>query len=182
MNQEIKYGQFDLIPDDVPADSHMRLVLQPIDLTAFWKRCGLTADFAASFYSYAYNNEKYAENVVSTIVNEMVENAAKFSRARELKVVIDFRHYSSIMRVEVVNHATTSIRNQFEQYIQKLINSEPDELYFKHLESKQENDPHSGLGLLMMMKDYDVKFGFRFQQITEDVHEITVRAHFSLEE
>ena len=113
---------------------------------------------------------------------KMVENAAKFSKARQANITIDMRHFASLIRIEVINYSTSSIRDQFEQYVSKLVSSEPEELYFKHLESKQEGDTHSGLGLLMMMKDYDTRFGFRFTNIEADKHEIAVRAHISLEE
>ena len=182
MSESKLYGDYNLISENLPSDSHMRLELQPIDLSTFWKRCGLTANFAASFYSYCSSNSRQAENVISTIVNEMVENAAKFSKARQANITIDMRHFASLIRIEVINYSTSSIRDQFEQYVSKLVSSEPEELYFKHLESKQEGDTHSGLGLLMMMKDYDTRFGFRFTNIEADKHEIAVRAHISLEE
>ena len=51
----------------------------PIDLVREWSRCGQTADYMARYLAYDFADRETAASVLSTVINELVENAAKFS-------------------------------------------------------------------------------------------------------
>lgn len=182
MSNEVFYGDFDLIPPTLPAESHIEIQFQPIDLITFWRRCGLTANFAATFFSYCYQNNLNAENSISTILNELLENAAKFSKARSGKIDLVMKQHGTVLLIEVKNYVSDMLRDNFEKVVKNLITGNIDEKYFAHLESKQDGDPQSGIGYLMMYKDYPVRFGYRLKRIEADNNEITVRAFLNSEE
>ena len=55
--------------------------------------------------------------------------------------------------------------------------------YFKRLEEQAEtNAKGSGLGYLTLIKDYGVRFGFRFRQVTETSVAVDVQAHIQRQE
>jgi hypothetical protein len=81
-----------------------------------------------------------------------------------------------------LKEARELIKEGFESFVNKLISENIEELYFNTLETKEDGDTKSGLGLLMMLKDYPVRFGYSFKEIDADTHEITVRAVINVEE
>ncbi|TGN13150.1 slr1658 superfamily regulator [Leptospira ilyithenensis] len=184
MNEKVPkiIGEFQTIPDNLPADGQLKLIFQPIDMTTYWRRCGLTANFVAGFYSYCYEASDTKANSLSTIINELLENASKFSKAREGRIQIELKHYGNLLKVDVSNIASKNLRESFEAFVSKLQAENVEELYFSTLESKEDGDTKSGLGLLMMLKDYPVRFGYSFNEIDADTHEITVRAIINVEE
>jgi len=158
-------GDFNFVGEEIDAEGVLRVTLQPIDLMTYWKRCGLIADFGAQFYAYAYGkNNDIIQNTISTVLNELVENAAKFSKQRDSYVEIVMKHYINLVSIEVVNEATPRISESFRGYVRQLVESDHEDLYFKKLEEKAEDDTSSGLGLLMILKDYPCRFGAKFEE------------------
>jgi hypothetical protein len=87
------------------------------------------------------------------------------------------------MIFQVRNHIEPAVRVRFTAFIQELLNSDPDELYFKRLEENVElNRGGSGLGYLTLMKDYGIRFGFRFQSVGPESVAVDVQAHVSMTE
>ncbi|MCW7468712.1 MULTISPECIES: slr1658 superfamily regulator [Leptospira] len=184
MNQKspIIIGEYHIIPENLPADGQLRLIFQPIDMTTYWRRCGLTANFVAGFYSYCYEASETKANSLSTIINELLENASKFSKAREGRINVELKQYGNLLRIDVLNVASKTLRDSFEIFVNKLLSENVEEMYFSTLETKEDGDTKSGLGLLMMLKDYPVRFGYSFHEVDADTHEITVRAIINVEE
>ncbi|MCG6140420.1 slr1658 superfamily regulator [Leptospira mtsangambouensis] len=184
MNQKapIIMGDYHSIPENLPADGQLRLIFQPIDMTSYWRRCGLTANFVAGFYSYCYEASETKANSLSTIINELLENASKFSKSKNGEVNVELKQYGNLLRIDVLNVASKTLRDSFELFVKKLISENVEEMYFSTLETKEDGDTNSGLGLLMMLKDYRVRFGYSFTEIDADTHEIIVRAIINVEE
>lgn len=175
-------GDYNKIPDIVPAESSASMVFHPIDLLTHWKRCGILADFIASFYSFTSpgkQDDRVLYNL-STVINELIENAAKFSRPRS-DVGLNLKHFSNLLLIEVTNEVHSQHSENFKKIAKTLLESDIEELYFKKLEEKQESDTQSGIGLMMILKDYPVTLGFRFEKVDDTSTRITVRAHISTE-
>lgn len=182
MGNTVVLGDFEKIPDIVPAESSASMVFHPIDLLTHWKRCGILADFIASFYSFTSpgkQDDRVLYNL-STVINELIENAAKFSRPRS-QVGMNLRHYSNLLLIEVTNEVHAQHSENFRKFASNLLEADIEELYFRKLEEKQESDTQSGIGLMMILKDYPVTLAFRFQSIDDNFTKITVRAHISTE-
>jgi hypothetical protein len=179
-------GDYNFVSEGIDAEGILRVTLQPIDLMTYWKRCGLIADFGAKFYAYAYGkNNEIIENTISTVLNELVENAAKFSKQRDSYVEIVLKHYINLVSIEVANEATPRISESFRNYVRQLAESDHEELYFKKLEEKAEDDTSSGLGLLMILKDYPCRFGAKFEEMQDggsSYYKIHVKIIMKLEE
>jgi hypothetical protein len=175
-------GDYNIIPEGIHPDGQMSLIFQPIDMMTYWRRCGLSANFVAGFYSYCFQSSESKSNSLSTIINELLENASKFSKAKDGKIEVDLKHYGNLLKVEISNITSKSLKDNFESFVEKLSPDNVEELYFHNLETKASNDPKSGLGILMMLKDYPVRFGYSFKEIDSDSYEIIVRAVINIEE
>ena len=181
----ITLGQFDLIPESLPSECAMHLRFQPIDLIIEWRRCSLIANFCAAFYCQSKNRYQVDsnENILSTVLNELVENAAKFSHKRETQVTIDLGLYNKMLKIAVKNRVNRESSDRFKSYINHLFSMEDlDTLYIQKLESKTEESTESGLGLLMILKDYPVKIGVKINEENSEFPEIETQAYCQMEE
>lgn len=175
-------GVYEKIPDTLPPESHIRFNMQPIDMISYWNRVGLTANFMANFYMYNFEKNNEIQNILSTILNELVENAVKFSNAKNSEVVMDLKKYGQIIKMEIRNEASSGIFHRFKDKIKKMLEEDLEKLYFEHLESKTDDDEQSGLGLMMLAKDYPVDLGFFFERTDDNMYRVTVRAYIDLED
>jgi hypothetical protein len=143
-----------------------------------WENNGLSADFIADYFRTFYisrredsgegPDEFEVENLCNTvkyIANELLENAMKFqdqSTSYTAKVFFYLRADKLVFRV------TNAIRSEqiatLQNYIQTLLNEDPQELYLAAMRasSKAEYSGRSGLGLLSMLCDYSAKLGWQF--------------------
>lgn len=183
------YGDFDFIPEDMIPEAQLGLMFQPIDLTAHWRRCGLISDTIASFVAYAYTQKSLEDapprlTGISTVFQELLENAAKYSRKRESDIQVRVRHYARAVLLEVQNGASKKRARDFESHVRKLMRADAaalDTIFIETLEASRENDYQSGIGLLLLLKDYDVKVGVRF--VTEGRGaRVTIRVVYMLDD
>jgi hypothetical protein len=60
--------------------------------------------------------------------------------------------------------------DKFQAYIQKLLVSDPGEMYIDQLEKNAADDncSGSGLGLLTILNDYSAKMGWKFETVQKD--------------
>lgn len=189
MIEERVYGDFDYVPEDLPAEAHLELSVNSIDLKTRWQRCGFISDLVAAYISAAYPEEGFSPtspvfNSVSTVFQELIENAAKFSRHREAMIRVRIKHYNSVLKLEVQNDATPAFGQQFEGHLKTLFSGQDLEaLQVSMIESRAvSNSNQSGIGLLMLLTDYPVKLGVMFMRGASDREVVTVRAYYRLEE
>ncbi|WP_253274191.1 DUF6272 family protein [Myxosarcina sp. GI1] len=124
------------------------------------------------------------KSAVSYIANELLENAVKYSNKKsELPISIQIHlNYDRII-FQTTNSLRQQDFNNFQACIQKLLNSDPDELYLYILEKNaiDENNENSGLGFLTMVNDYNAKLGWKFEKFTRQFEEIGVTTMVQLQ-
>ncbi len=189
MIEERLYGDFDYVPEDLVPEAHLELSVNSIDLKTRWQRCGLLSDLVAGYISAAYPEGGFGVtspvfNSISTVFQELIENAAKFSRHREAVIRIRIKHYNRVLKLEVQNDATPGFGQKFEAHLKTLFTAQDlDALQVSMIESRaQTNSNQSGIGLLMLLKDYPVKIGVMFMRTGPEREIITVRAYYRLED
>jgi hypothetical protein len=183
---ERMYGDFEMIPDDLTPEAQFEISVTPIDLMTHWQRCSLLSDLVAGYIAYAYHQSRemhtfHVYSSMSTIFQELIENAAKYSRQRETVIRVRVKHFNSVVRIEVQNDATLGTAEKFEETVKTLLNSDLEELHMQIVEDHARERVHSGLGLVLLAKDYPVTFGFSFRRVSDEREIITVRAHYYLE-
>ncbi len=153
----------------------IKLKLSRDDLNKIWKRCGLTADYSANYVSTYFENKKEIENSASTILNELIENAAKYSANRENDIEIDVAVYRNSVVFEVNNYVDSEAFYSFRDFVTKIIESDDiDAAYFEALRSLNGADKEkSGIGLLTIMSFFKLKLGMKFEN-SENNHDYKV--------
>ena len=115
------------------------------------------------------------KSTVSFIGNELLENAIKFksiNRNYPVKLGIHFFNNleENLKEIDIIVFTKNSIDEQnlekFQEFIQKLLSFDTNELYVKQIEKTAEADDidASGLGLLSIINDYSAKLGWKFDQ------------------
>ncbi len=180
MNYPVQYGHYNLVPDSLPSESEFALKLRPMDLRVQWRRCSLTADYISNYCSYQEKLDSDISNTISIIINELIENAAKFSKDRKGEISLDLKYYSEILKIEVKNLTDETSKNKLEKSISTLGDRNSDETYINKLKKGEKND--SGIGLLLLSKDFPVRLGFLINEVSSATYEVIVRAYLDLNE
>ncbi|TGN07123.1 slr1658 superfamily regulator [Leptospira ilyithenensis] len=170
-------GDIFLSAENLPYHSHLSLSVYAQDMTFHWKRCEIVSNFVSQFYSGSGKDESLDTNSASTIMNELIENAAKYSEKENSKIYIEIKDLGNTLRVDVKNKVSSWTKQNFEKLMQTIVSGNVNQMYFDALESKQTEDKTSGIGLLMLLNDYHLNLGYRIKSTHQGSFEITVRVH-----
>src|SRR5262245_12453987 len=96
--EERIHGNFDDTPSAQFSEAHLEMSIKSCDLKTRWQRCGFLSDVVARYVSAAYPEEgldykSTAFNSISTIFQELIENAAKYSPHDDAMIRIRVRHH-----------------------------------------------------------------------------------------
>jgi hypothetical protein len=149
-----------------------------VSLKQCWRNNGLSADFLADYVTTFFPVEDNAsisiarqaeiKGAVAYIANELLENAMKFNdNSTLLPISIDLQLYNDKIVIIITNTISPTDVLKFQQFIQKLLLEDPQELYIHQLENNAtaEDSNQSGLGLLTMINDYMAKIGWKFETV-----------------
>lgn len=163
--------------DTGPPLTSLELQLSALDLVTQWKRCGLTADFVAGFLSYAFESRDTARSVISTLVNELVENAAKFVVAPG-PVRVSVRMFARELVVEIA-HRTDAVSVTGLERIFAELDQEPTEMVYRR---RLTDVSPGGLGLAMLARDYSARLHARLGPSDSDgAREVVLNVTLDLE-
>ena len=185
--EAVTYGDFDYVPEGLTPEAQLELHITAIDLTTHWQRCSVISDMIAGYIAHAYPGgflgpKSAIYSSISTIFQELIENAARYSRQRGGAITIRIKHYSRVVRIELQNDTMPSVGQRFEEYLKTLFAAEDlDALHMQIMENQTRGGRQSGIGLLWLLKDYPVKLGMRFMRESDDHETITVRAYYHME-
>ncbi|TGM46139.1 DUF6272 family protein [Leptospira vanthielii] len=175
-----KYGNFQSANNiNQEPDSKIQIHLKPVDLMRYWRRIGIMSDFIGYFYGFSFLPNVPTEsmdmknsdivNSISTVFNELLENAAKYSYDKKADIEISLIHRGKTFEMLVRNKTNESNVTAYEASLKEIFSAKDlESLYIEKLETN-ENDPHhSGIGLIMVLKDYPVEMEVSFESEGED--------------
>lgn len=142
-----------------------------------WKNKNRSADFLADYFANFFPGADDVPTQTATraemrsaigyIANELLENAIKFNHDVACHMGIQLHLYPNSIVFLSTNSMDPANLQAFKTYTQKLLESDPQEMYIQQLESNAENDSEgSGLGFLTMLNDYGTKLGWRFETVS----------------
>lgn len=152
MTANIILGAFPEAPPSPPL-SEIELEVVPIDLVTQWRRCGMIADFLADYMVYGFERRDTARSVLSTVVNELVENAVKFSTDTRSVAHVSIRHHRDVVHAEIRNDASEKHVQSLREVLEQLAHEEATAVFRRRMEDRR------GLGLAMLAKDYGATVG-----------------------
>lgn len=179
MDSQIRTDEIEHIGDviNVEAETENLFVLSflPLDVFDHWDRCGDIADFIARYFHYNFKTPA-SQNIISTVINELAENAVKYSRNKSSPIRIEARKRQDRLILKVANSLPRNQREHFTAICRELFAQDLETLYLERLTQGKEDRSFSGIGLILLKKDYDALIGFDFRHTPENtlIVEITL--------
>lgn len=140
--------------------SELSVSLVPLAVVAEWSRCSETADFVARYFAHDYGDRELAGNVLSTVVNELLENAVKFSSDKNVPARLTVREYPERVHIVSQNIAALAQAAAFGEMVTRLADGDPESMFAERIASPPETGG-AGIGLIMLRKDYGARVGVR---------------------
>lgn len=140
--------------------SELSLSFVPLAVVAEWTRCSEAADFVARYFAHDFGDRELAGNVLSTVVNELLENAVKFSSDKSIPARLTVREYAERMSIVSRNVASPRQAAAFGDAVARLAHGDPERMFADRIASPPETGG-AGIGLIMLRKDYGAKVGVR---------------------
>ena len=179
------FGHFIARQDD--QGEYLKIGFSPtsIPMQQRWRNNGLSADFLADYLSTFFSGDNHAaaerqaklKSTINYVVNELLENAMKFSYA-SAQHAIGLAMYlePDAVSLYVTNSVDPHAVESFQQIIARLLTEDIDTLYLEQLTHNAESDnaEGSGLGYLTMLHDYGVALAWQFAPSLQDPNVIIV--------
>ncbi|EMY62060.1 DUF6272 family protein [Leptospira terpstrae] len=175
-----KYGNFKSTNSiqQVP-NSIIEIHLKPLDLMRYWRRIGILSDFIGYFYGFSFLPNIPTESIdmknseivnsISTVFNELLENAAKYSYDKKADIEISLIHRGKTFEILVRNKTNESNVTSYEASLKEIFSTKNlEKLYIEKLETNENDQHRSGIGLIMVLKDYPVEMEVSFETEGED--------------
>ncbi len=163
----------------VGTGAHASIVFYPSDFPVRWSQCSATADFFAEYFASVHTCGRTTEadraefvGTLSYIVNELIENAVKFSVGETVEITVAVEHDQLIALV--TNQILAATVDNLLEKLHSLLDGDPSELLFARVEANAENPETgaSGLGFLTMMSDYGVQLGWHITSIADNPNNV----------
>jgi len=140
-----------------------------------WSQCSATAEYLAEYFAAVHalrcSDEAARSDFVGTlsyVVNELVENAVKFSMGDSVEVTVSIEDEELVAVVSNQIRAET-VGGLLEKF-GGLVAGDPQEMLIARVEANALNPDArvSGLGFLTMMADYGATMGWRFGAVADN--------------
>ena len=166
------------IGDEIDTEQNIenifRVSLLPLDIFDFWERCGQFSDFIADYFNYNFTDRPGCKNLISTVINELVENSVKYSKNKSQPIELIIRKRGHRLVITITNSVPRHQKEKFADVCQELFNRDLDELYVERVQAASTDAKYSGLGLILLKKDYGAQLGFNFFDNEQELSYVTV--------
>lgn len=176
------YGAYNEEEKDAETDSRIDFVV-PLELMDHWQRCSMVSNFLASTHAVGFQNREKVSSLFSIIINELLENAVKFSRDRSKLIMLSLKQRKHDVCIEAINTTDETQATRLNAFIKRLETESPEDLYIHQLENIAviDNPQLSGMGLIMLLHDYNAHLGIRIVPRIDDSHCYDVSVSVALE-
>lgn len=147
-----------------------------------WSQCSATAEYFAEYFADVHARrcaDEAARNefigTLSYIVNELVENAVKFSMGETVEVTVSLEGEELVALVS--NQILASTAGGLLEKFRGLVSGDPQEMLVARVEANAVNPDAgvSGLGFLTMMADYGATLGWCFAPAEDNPENVLLR-------
>ncbi|MEM7336594.1 MAG: hypothetical protein AAF490_31230 [Chloroflexota bacterium] len=143
-------------PDSAPSFGiEVNIPIQ--DIQTEWSRCSMLANYIAEYVAFEYEHREWAENLLSTISNELLETAVYLApdiSDLELKI----NKNDSAFMVTMTHLVKDPLLTHYETFIHALDSDQKQDIYINWLTQSKEEAPYfNQLGLCILTNDFDAQ-------------------------
>lgn len=126
-----------------------------------WRRCSMLANYIAEYTAYQFDRREWAENLISTVVNDFLETVVRLS-PRKNEMTIRCAQYQDNLLFEVKQKLALEMAPPFHAFLKQACADDVNELYFQLLTSADRPTPSfNQLGLVMLVHDFGARLAAR---------------------
>lgn len=143
----------------------LALTLPAADFQAEWKRCDLLANYIGEYTGYEYPHREWAENLVSTVMNELLEAAVRLSPA-EAPLQIQCGQAAGQLVLEAGHRVRPELIQPYAAFLTELCGAaaEARTIYFQLLTTAETAGlTFNQLGLAMLVHDFGARLAVRLE-------------------
>lgn len=170
----------DTVDFDVETENSVSVTFLPLDFFDCWERGSLLSNFAADYFHHNFPGSQ-AQNLISTVLNELIENAVKFSRNNSMPVVITMKKRKEDLLIRADNTLPKHRQEAFVSICRELFEKNLDELYVQRMDQNVTNSTSSGIGLILIKKDYSAGLDFQFYTDERNCAHVAVTVRLDIE-
>jgi len=137
------------------------LILPAHDFQTEWGRCSMLANYLARYTAYQYCRQDWAENLLSTITNDLLEAVVKVSPSNA-EVSINCSQVDADILLEIGHTLNPDIIEVYRNFMSELCCNDIRDLYFQLLTDSHRPMPaFNQLGLAMLVHDFNARLATR---------------------
>ncbi len=170
----------DRIDFDGGIESAVTMRFLPLDMFDNWQRGSMLSDFTAQYFAHNFPSESET-GLISTVVNELVENAVKFSANNSQPVDLTLKKARRRLLVRASNSVPRHRCEPFIGVCKQLFERDLDDLYVERIDENTLRREASGLGLLLVKKDYCSGLSFEFRFDEDETVQVAVTAELDFQ-
>jgi hypothetical protein len=164
----LTFGQHrEITPRDADISSYLSFEFRPVDIMTKWQRCSLTADFIAQF-ELGMNTHPDNLNILSSIINELLENIIKFAKDKTETVCLRIAGAGDTLLLETINSADQTDATHFIDFLDEFFipDFNPDTFFATQIEKSSNVGYAEGsqLGLYTIRHHYNAEIGVNIQK------------------
>ena len=165
----------DTIDFEYDAENYFSVNFLPLDFFDNWERGSLLSNFVADYFTHNFPGD-VAHNLISTVLNELIENAVKFSRNNSMPVEIVMKKRKNELLIRADNSLPKHRKESFVAICRNIFERDLDELYVEKMNSNLTDSGSSGIGLILIKKDYSTGLSFNFYSDKQNNARVRVTA------
>jgi hypothetical protein len=128
-----------------------------------WRRCNLLANYIADYASYNFAAKDKADNLISTIINEIIESIVKISE-KNASISLTIRQFGPNILVDVTSELESSKIDYYKDLIQRVNQDNIETLYYEHFNHNPKSSfENIEFGMIMLACDYHAQINATFQ-------------------
>lgn len=134
----------------------------PLEFMENWKRCSDISNIIANIRDADGTIDSRAKNSLSVVINELIENAVKYSSDPTKIISITLEKEKNIIEVETINMSNYEHVEELEAFMVQLESSNIEALYFEQLiKASESQSADSGLGFMTILHDFELDLGIK---------------------
>jgi hypothetical protein len=124
------------------------------DFQSDWKQCSLLANYIAEYTSYQFEQQERAENIISTVTNELLE-AIVYLAPTQSDIIICVKHHETGLQLNTSHFVHAELIDAYTTFLAELEPNGTDEPYLNLLTNADTPDRYfNQLGLMMLSHDF----------------------------
>jgi hypothetical protein len=152
------------IHDLAIAPPQLEVSVQIDDLHADWKRISYLANYFAEYIAYDFPQRERAENLLSTITNEILEAVVHLAPA-QTTLLLRCAHQGDTLTLDVKHQVKAELRPDYMHFVKKLGEDDGEQAYLQMLTADVKPEAYfNQLGLMILEYDFDVHLSLDLKQ------------------